>query len=216
MESIPVYPCDNCGAMGRLGLRCRACDGGHHNPPEWKTPHDLEGCAIAMMLDAQPRHPVLERYVAHVAADPEFMMDPFAFWDAYITTHPDGNLTEYLSQIGWSADCRSIWEMAPETKRQYDDLPHELWEAKRQAIMDNMAWSLAAAIVEFRQRGRIMGSYRDAYYRAYQEALDAGSVPPRNEPMCSSFAAEVAGAVARANGEIRNLLYRAAHGKAIR
>lgn len=215
MEPIPMYPCDSCGAMGRLDQRCSECDGGHHNPPKWKTPRDLEGCAIGMMLDAQPRHPVLQWYAAHVAADPEFTMSPFSFWDAYITTHPDGDLTEHLPQTGWSADCRSIWGMVPEVKRQYVDLPHELWEAKRQAIMDNMAWDLATAIVEFRQRGRNTGSYRDAYYLAYQEAMDAGHEPPRNEPIHTSFAAEVAGAVARANGEIRHLLYRAAHGKTV-
>lgn len=216
MVSIPMYPCGNCCAMGWLGWRCSACDSGYHNPPEWKTPHDLEGCAIAMMLDAQPRHPVLERYAAHIAADPEFAMGVFTFWDAYITAHPDGDLTEHLPRIGWSADYHSIWEMVPEAKRQLDDIPYELWEAKRRAIMDNMVWSLATAIVEFRQRGRIMGSYHDDYYRACQDAGDDAGAFPKNPPIHTSLAAEVAGAVARANGEIRNLLYRAAHGKTIK
>ena len=56
MESIPVSV-DSCSRYGPAGSHFRSMRRQAPQPAGWKTPHDLEGCAIAMMLDAQPRHP---------------------------------------------------------------------------------------------------------------------------------------------------------------
>lgn len=194
-RDVPKYACDECGKLGWIGQRCRTqgCEGEPRPPvtPKMRDEMpDIERCAITILLDARARHPILANYAAYVAADPTFAMPLYQFWDIYLKELPE--FASYYKEIDIYTNPGEIRKLTPLR----NDNPYE---AERRALNDRMAAELAGAIVNFRQHDRVKGEYPIPQH---------DELPYFHIELRTSFAAEIAEAIARRDAGIKYLIER--------